>query len=855
MKTCPVCANKVRDEAKFCKYCRHAFPLDQTAPVTNESVPASGFNRRETAPVETLASRLEYIAECRRCGRTADHREAVVTAVSIDSSDTHDLYALCRELGALGEYEMLASVCRRIIAIDPRHQALLPLAAALDKLGQKAEALLVYRKVLEVWPSNVRALYEVAAGIFGNGLAAADPDGSFVLEAMTAAIANPDDFSAQEIAGARIRAASLMIGRGELDDGMQLLADLPEKSVPAEDHTILGSTLAAAAQSFVSAGKPDLAVKFFRKSLRFWRDSTIQSHLTVLLADEARKLLNAGDPDAAYEMAVRAEGGAESIDTRKIAVEAMIAKCDMARQQGDNRTADECIDNGLELCPEDETVLKSQLETRRKMFAHETNVRRIKVFSILGGIAGVLAVTILLVHMAHGSLTVTVPHATNMYIMKGTKAVADSTTGRIEFPRTATDGLPWSGKYRVQAWTDKGGFDKLETEVTVPFWRKHKSIDLTMTVQKGHLNINTVPPGAIVKMTNDFQEMTCATPCTLQDVMTVRSTLEYSLSSLPHEKREFTARKDVVTDVEPVVFPAYLRIVSDPPGADVWIDDAPTGSVTPASISVQENGRHSISGSLPGYLVEGSDVTTHHGLPMDVRLQMTPLYGTLTIKSVYEDGTPCFGDVTIGDVTDKSWRRVKVLAKTHYITVNCRLGSSGTTETAIHKKNVDVPISVPSAEGAVRDSLIASFNNQYWYPVSQSFDQPTLMTWEQADSWCRTLRAGHLVGWRLPTVTELATLLEKGESKVRSSDLFVDWLLYSFISGIKSWTNVPHWTADYESATGGEPFVNRFTVTALEQEDGNYYGANGTVQIPTSVDWSSPDYMPPNGLTFCVRDL
>lgn len=855
MKTCPDCGKCVRDEVKFCKYCRHAFSGVVTDAAVPPPTPAASQSPPKVPPEDTMASNLEKAAKYLSAGRIEEHRKTITEAVSIECRDPELLWELCKSLNRLKEYESLTKVCRRILAIDPEHKALATLAGSLELRGHRAEAIEVYRQVLKIWPDHVRAGYSIAQNLFQDSRSD-EPKDRFVLDAMQNVVKNPNGFSREEISGAKIRAAKILIGSGDLSGGLKLLEGLDEATVSSPNRLIAGSSWADAAEGFIASGKSDDAMICLQWAIQWADDRTYKARLSSIVETRVKNLLDSGAPDKAFEAARHVPEVSESAEIRKLATEALIGKCDMLRKQGDGKSAAECIDLAMELLPEDDSALKANLESRQRLFRQEASVRRTKIGGVLAGLAIMAAATFLMLYMAHGSITITVPNATTMSLMKGNKIAANSTTETIEVPQKDNASLPWSGSYQLKASAPAGGFAPLETEVVVPFWRKHADVDVAMKVQAGVLNVNTVPAGAVVTLSNAFQKLTCASPCTLRDVMTVPSTLEYSLSRLPKEKRYLTPQDGVTTDVEPVVFPAYVTVVSNPSGADIVVDGSSTGKLTPASLSLGQTGQHTISGTLPGYLVEGPSIKTHNGLPMDVQLSMTPLYGTMVVQSSYEDGIACAGNVTIDDENGNSWRRIKVLARSHSITVNCRLGSAGTSESAIHKKNVNVPILVPSAEGAVRDGLILNYNSQFWYPVVQNMDLPVVMTWEEADSYCKSLQAGHLVGWRLPTGAELTALLEIPEQKLRKTADSYGWLLYSFASGVKSWVDIAHWTMDQEiqeyyddsSATAGVKIVE---LKGAEQ----YFAQSRMIPVTDNPDSPSPYFVPPTGQVFCVRDL
>jgi hypothetical protein len=115
----------------------------------------------------------------------------------------------------------------------------------------------------------------------------------------------------------------------------------------------------------------------------------------------------------------------------------------------------------------------------------------------------------------------------------------------------------------------------------------------------------------------------------------------------------FTAGQtvDVTADLQAITT-GTLDIDSTPRGADIWIDDADLGALTPQVFTDMTPGLHHIKLTAPGYLDWRIDVTIQAGQTSTINavmdLEPTPMKGTLTVTSVPSGAQVMVDNVIIG---------------------------------------------------------------------------------------------------------------------------------------------------------------------------------------------------------------
>jgi len=134
------------------------------------------------------------------------------------------------------------------------------------------------------------------------------------------------------------------------------------------------------------------------------------------------------------------------------------------------------------------------------------------------------------------------------------------------------------------------------------------------------VRIVTTPPGATAVLDNDSSK-TCTSPCSFQ-VPSGRHALSLALAGYRQEYRllDVSGPRDlVVTLTQPT---GTVRVVSDPPGAEILIDDQPRSERTPATF-VLPVGKYTLALVKDGRRTEQS-VNVREGALVTFNLQLIP---------------------------------------------------------------------------------------------------------------------------------------------------------------------------------------------------------------------------------------
>lgn len=134
-----------------------------------------------------------------------------------------------------------------------------------------------------------------------------------------------------------------------------------------------------------------------------------------------------------------------------------------------------------------------------------------------------------------------------------------------------------------------------------------------------------------------------------------------------------------------------LVITSDPAGAEVVINDQPTGQVTPVTFEPVQPGIVSVKLIKSGYGDAVGQVKVENRKTARLDQALTAKTGLLVVTSSYEDGSVCLGDVFIdGTRAGKTPFKQEVMAVDHEVHVVCEKGEAMTIATVTHNERKDV---------------------------------------------------------------------------------------------------------------------------------------------------------------------
>lgn len=184
------------------------------------------------------------------------------------------------------------------------------------------------------------------------------------------------------------------------------------------------------------------------------------------------------------------------------------------------------------------------------------------------------------------------------------------------------------GTYRVDV--SSPGFLAKELELRVED-RTPVKLEVNLTPDSARLTVETSPQGATVTL-NGIQRGTA--PCTLDQVPAGQVRLELALGGfapyaadlklVPGETRRVSATLDPI--------PAHLRIVTEPAGARVYVQDEFRG-VSPVAIEGLPAGRYDIRAERPGYDPASRTVTLANGQKATEELRLLKNCGQLEVTT------------------------------------------------------------------------------------------------------------------------------------------------------------------------------------------------------------------------------
>lgn len=124
-------------------------------------------------------------------------------------------------------------------------------------------------------------------------------------------------------------------------------------------------------------------------------------------------------------------------------------------------------------------------------------------------------------------------------------------------------------------------------------------------VVAGELTINSTPAGAQVSIDGQ-KDPSWVTPFKMAGVPAGQHTITVSKAGFGNEVRtiDVTAGSKALLELELASTTAVFAFNSTPEGAEIWMDGRNTGHVTPAQLSLDKAGNHSVTFKKQGYLEE-----------------------------------------------------------------------------------------------------------------------------------------------------------------------------------------------------------------------------------------------------------
>ncbi|GMV41598.1 MAG: hypothetical protein AMXMBFR64_33140 [Myxococcales bacterium] len=248
-----------------------------------------------------------------------------------------------------------------------------------------------------------------------------------------------------------------------------------------------------------------------------------------------------------------------------------------------------------------------------------------------------------------------------------------------------------AGRYVVVA--DAGKlYHKARMEVALT--TKGSKLHLELPPAFGRLEVTSEPSGAEVSLDG---ERVGTTPWSLDR----KASGGYELrvvhgSYLPHTEQVAvqdgqTTRRHVKLDAN---FGA-LVVDSEPRGAAITLNDAPTGKTTPHTFEALQPGVYVVRLALDGHGEAVERGTVDRLGRATVRASLAPKLALLSVLSSYAGGTPCQGKLFVdGREVGETPAKVEVIATAHAVEVRCPDGMATTQVTLAHNEKRTVTLEV-----------------------------------------------------------------------------------------------------------------------------------------------------------------
>jgi len=151
----------------------------------------------------------------------------------------------------------------------------------------------------------------------------------------------------------------------------------------------------------------------------------------------------------------------------------------------------------------------------------------------------------------------------------------------------------------------------------------------------GQLTVNSTPEGAQIHIDGQA-DASWVTPFNLTGIAPGQHTVTVSKAGFASENRTIdvgSGSKSVLV-VQLAALSASVSLAGDPAGASIIIDGKDTGRTTPAQLSVEKPGNHTITLKKQGYLEESTTANLQMGQTFHYAPSLKPLGNADTVKTV-----------------------------------------------------------------------------------------------------------------------------------------------------------------------------------------------------------------------------
>jgi len=219
-------------------------------------------------------------------------------------------------------------------------------------------------------------------------------------------------------------------------------------------------------------------------------------------------------------------------------------------------------------------------------------------------------------------------------------------------------------------------------------------LSLSLRPAFGTLNVTSDPPGADVWLDGD---RVGATPWSDSR----RLSGSYELRLARDDYLSYTAVVSV-TDGDATHHEARLeenfgrlQVVSDPPGATIWLNGRDTGKLTPTTFDRVTAGVTEVRLRLDGYgeAVRHRNVERRQLARTEIDLQAK--IGWLAVVATYPDGSPCEGSVYVdGEYRGSAPLKLELPARTYQVEVRDPKGTDKQRVTVVHNEKVTAELAL-----------------------------------------------------------------------------------------------------------------------------------------------------------------
>jgi eukaryotic-like serine/threonine-protein kinase len=162
--------------------------------------------------------------------------------------------------------------------------------------------------------------------------------------------------------------------------------------------------------------------------------------------------------------------------------------------------------------------------------------------------------------------------------------------------------------------------------------KKKAKAPVAPAIIPGRLNVDSSPQGAQIAI--DGQNAGAMTPFNIANLMPGHHTVTISKAGFASETRaiDVSSGSKSVISVQLAPLTGSVSVLSSPLGAAVWMDGKDTGLVTPAVVSVDKPGTHSLVFKKQGYLDETASANVQIGQTLQIAPTLRALGSTDDIK-------------------------------------------------------------------------------------------------------------------------------------------------------------------------------------------------------------------------------